>query len=639
LRAEIAHLEDEGRRWAMSTQGVVVRVEMGAPPCPSCNGPTLVQKSVPRNVVTLEHGSFLAYETVRVCAARCRKPSGALVTLRLESFSRLAPPGSIFGYDVEVFVGLERFLHHRQREEIIAELAKKGVTASSGESSKLALRFLRHLAELHSSRQPELREAIERDGGYPLHFDATGEDGRGTLLVAYNGWREWVLGAWKLPTERADQITPRLLEMAERFGLPCAIMRDLGRAARHAAKAFVRKLKLKIPILGCHLHFLSDIGKDLLKASHDKLRDLFRGEKLRPGLRALVRDLGRKLGTDLPNLREEVLDWAADDAAAGHALPDGRAGFASVRAIAQWVLDSARDGNHVGFPFERPYLDLYERARKARRAVDAFLRKPPAGKATCRSLKRLARLLGSIGIASDLSGVAKRVSARAELFDELRDVLRLHPKPPSGNDEPASIHEAVAELCDIRKALRTFQRSLHTRRPARGPAEDSREAIDLVLKHLKEHGKSLWGHAISLPKRAGGGIRLVARTNNLLESFFHRMKHGERRRSGRKVLTADFEHLPADAALACNLTKPDYVEILCGSLEELPDAFADLDIAKRSQTPGSPPSMHRAAEEDLQADFASLPRNDRRIVRAVILRQRIEAAARSRAPRRLVTLG
>ncbi|HXV64397.1 MAG TPA: hypothetical protein VEK15_27105, partial [Vicinamibacteria bacterium] len=604
---------------------------MGVPPCPSCLGPTLVQKSVPRNVVTLEHGSFIAYETVRVCAARCRNPSGALVTLRSESYSRRAPPGSIFGYDVEVFVGLERFVHHRQREEILAELAKKGVTPSSGEVSTLALRFLKHLAELHASRQPALREAIGRDGGYPLHFDATGEDGRGTLLVAYNGWREWVLGAWKLPTERADQITPCLLEVAERFGLPCAIMRDLGRAARNAAKAFVRKLKLKIPILGCHLHFLSDIGKDLLKAAHDKLRGRFREDKLRPGLRALVRDLGRKLGTDLPIFREEVLDWAAD-AASGHVLPEGRAGLATVRAIAQWVLDSARDGNHLGFPFERPYLDLYERARKARRAVDAFLRKPPAGKATCRSLKRLARLLGPVDTSTGISEIAKTVSARAELFDELRAVLRLHPKPPSGDDKPdLSIQEAVAELCDIRQALRTFKRSLHNRRPARGPAEDSREAIDLVLQHLKEHGKSLWGHAISLPKRVGGGIRLVARTNNLLESLFHRMKHGERRRSGRKVLTDDFEHLPADAALACNLTKPDYVEILCGSLEKLPDAFADLDIARRSQVLGSSPSERRAAEEDLQADFASLPRNDRRIVRAEILRQRIEAAARSRA--------
>lgn len=622
----------------MSTQGVMVRVEMRVALCPSCFGPTLVQKSVPRNVVTLEHGAFVACETVRVCVARCRHPSGALVTLRSESLSRRVPPGGIYGYDVEVFIGLARFVHHRQREEIRSELGKHGVTLSSGEVSTLALRFLKHLAALHATRQSALREALERDGGYPLHFDATGEDGRGTLLVAYAGWREWVLGAWKLPTERSDQITPCLLEVAERFGPPSALMRDLGRAARTAAKSFVRKLKLKIPVLGCHLHFLRDIGKDLLTAAHDKLRGLFQKDKLRPGLRALVRDLGRKLGTDLPAIREEVLGWAANDASE-HVLPEGRAGLATVRALAQWVLDSARDGKHLGFPFERPYLDLYERARKARRAVDAFLRSPPADKAVCRTLQRLARLLDPVATAKGISEISKTLCARRDLFDELRDAMRLNPKP-SGDDEPGlSAGESAAELSDIHESLRALKRSLRRRRPARGPAGDTRDAIDLVLEHLQRHESSLWGHVITLPRNAGGGIRVVARTNNLLESFFHRMKHGERRRSGRKVLTDDFEHLPAEAALAYNLTKPDHVEILCGSLDKLPDAFAALDIAARAQVLGTHPSERTAAEQRPRADFASLPRADRRIVRAESLRQRIEAAARSRAPRRLVALG
>jgi hypothetical protein len=638
LRAEISRLEADGRRWAMSTQGIVVRVEKEGVPCPVCCGPTLVQKSEVRNVITLAHGRFVASETIRVCAAGCRHPSGALVTVRSESLARRVPPGSIFGYDVEVFVGLERFIHHRQREEIRAELAKKGVTPSSGEISTLARRFLTHLAELHANRQSALREALQRDGGYPLHFDATGEDGRGTLLVAYAGWREWVLGAWKLPTERADQITPHILDVARRFGPPCAVMRDLGRAARTAAEDFVRKLQMKIPVLGCHLHFLSDIGKDLLKGAHDALRGLFRKDKLRPELRAFVRDLGRNLGSDLPAIRGDVLRWAAD-VTPEHTLPEGRAGIAALRAIAQWVLDSARDGKHLGFPFERPYLDLYERARKARRALDAFLRRLPDGKAVCRTLRRLARVLDPVVSADNACKISETISARAALFDELRAVLRLDRERLQDDRPNLSTEETAVELRDIRQKLHAFKWSLRTRRPARGPAEDARHAIDVVLTHLKQHEHSLWGHVISLPKKLGGGIRIVARTNNLLESFFHRMKHGERRRSGRKVLTDDFEHLPADAALAHNLTKPDYVKILCGALDRLPDVFADLDIAKRAHMLGTPPSDRTTSEVDGHTDFASLPHADRSVVRAESLRLRIEAAARSRAPRRLVARG
>ena len=105
------------------------------------------------------------------------------------------------------------------------------------------------------------------------------------------------------------------------------------------------------------------------------------------------------------------------------------------------------------------------------------------------------------------------------------------------------------------------------------------------------------------------------------------------------MLTDDFENLPAEAALAYNLTKPDYVEILCGTLENLPGAFANLDTTKRARDLATLPSERTIAEESPRADFASLPRADRRVVRAKDLRQRIEAAARSRAPRRRVALG
>jgi hypothetical protein len=82
---------------------------------------------------------------------------------------------------------------------------------------------------------------------------------------------------------------------------------------------------------------------------------------------------------------------------------------------------------------------------------------------------------------------------------------------------------------------------LRRERPARGPAQDLRSGIDLILDHLQRHGPSLWGHELRLPR---GGTRLVDRTNNVLEGLFHVIKHGERRRSGRKVLSQDFDQLP-----------------------------------------------------------------------------------------------
>jgi hypothetical protein len=131
----------------------------------------------------LEHGSFEARERVHVCAAGCHHGSGAKITRRAACLSQSLPVGQTVGYDVVVFVGLQRFVHYRQREEVREALrAEHGVEVSSGEVSILQRRFVLYLQRLHVARREATGQAFAHDGGWPLHIDATGEDGRGTLL-------------------------------------------------------------------------------------------------------------------------------------------------------------------------------------------------------------------------------------------------------------------------------------------------------------------------------------------------------------------------------------------------------------------------------------------------------------------------
>lgn len=584
-----------------------------------------VQKTLQRNGVTLAHGTFRVREIVHVCAARCEK-QGSLVTRRAAALAELIPPRSTVGYDVMVHVGLERFIHHRQREEIRADLEKgHGILLSSGEISELGKRFLVYLEALHRVSAPALRAALATDGGWPLHIDATGEDGRGTLLVALAGWRRWVLGTWKIPTERAEAILPRLEEVAAQFGPPCAIMRDLGQAVAEAASDFVKALGVSIPILACHLHFLRDVGKDLLRDCHDKLRNLFRQAHVRKDLRVFARDQGRRLGKTIDAARDGLRDWQAGPVA-DHRLPEGSAGMAAVRALAQWVLDYAADGQDQGFPFDLPYLDLYLRCLHASWAVDAFLRNAPAEAKVKKALNRLRRILRRVDCdVPPFAQVARTLSERARLFTELRAALRLVVKTGACNqDVPPSndAAQALEKLHDIHKAVDDLADSLRKR----GPAKDMRQAIDIVLTHLERHGSFLWGHAITIPDQLGAGIRLVDRTNNILEGFFHTMKHGERRRSGRKNLAQDFERLPPAAALAANLTRPDYVSIVCGSLDQLPQVFARIDASNGSRSVATASPMRTPACEVESASLCSI---DRRLVRTKEMERRILAAARS----------
>ena len=592
-----------------------------------------VEKTFCHHGVTLAHGCFQVREVVHVCARDCQR-DGRRVRQRHAGLAAVLMPRRTVGYDVMTFVGLERFVHERQRDEIRDTLRQRyDIVLSTGEISTLARHFLVYLEALHEQRAPALRAALTADGGWPLHLDATGEDGRGTLLCVYTSWRRWVLGAWKIPTERADAILPRLRAVEARFGAPCAVMRDLGKAVIEAARDFVGRRR--IPVLGCHLHFLKDIGKDLLVAAHDELRVLFRRFQVSTNLRALARDLGRRLGTDLASSRVEVTRWLTAPAQ-GYELPAGQVGLAVVRALAQWVLDYPSDGQDEGFPFDLPWLDLFRRCRRAGRAADAFLRAPSADRAVHRALARLHHLVAVVHSEIPFRRPARSLEARAHLFAELRAALRLHGKArPDAQASGSEVGAAADEppIRDIQTSLRALEASLRRRRPERGPAQDARKAIDLTLDHLQRHRRSLFGHVIALPAAAGGGIRLVPRTNTILEGFFHSLKHGERRRSGRKILTQDLELLPPAAALPQNLTRPDYVAIVCGSLDQLPPAFAALDAADRSAA--LPARRAAAHDDDSEIDVVSrsMPAADRDIIRNDALDARVLQAARSRAPR------
>jgi hypothetical protein len=378
-------------------------------------------------------------------------------------------------------------------------------------------------------------------------------------------------------------------------------------------------------VLACHLHFLADVGKDLLRHGHDELRERFRHFKVLPQLRSLARELGRRLGPHLPEARLGFLRWQAL-AGQGHRLPEGRPGLAAVRGSAQWILDFAADGRDQGFPFDVPMLDLYDRCRQAARAADAFLRTPPRDPQVRKACHRLRQILKPVESQVPFEEQARRLRVRRALFERLRGALRLERKPARRTPAGTSPAPDAEQLDQIRVAVNRLAADLRRQRPARGPAGDLRAAIDLVLEHLKRHGPTLWGHRIRLPGRR---VRLVARTNNDLEGFFRNLKHGDRRRSGRKILTQDLEQMPAGAALAMNLTCPDYVQIVCGSLDQLPAAFAELDAR------GQGPTRRRTGDtaETDHTVSSSLPTADKKLVRTGEMSRRIRAAAASRAPR------
>jgi tRNA threonylcarbamoyladenosine modification (KEOPS) complex Cgi121 subunit len=69
---------------------------------------------------------------------------------------------------------------------------------------------------------------------------------------------------------------------------------------------------------------------------------------------------------------------------------------------------------------------------------------------------------------------------------------------------------------------------------------------------------------------------MVQRTNNISERFFRGVKRFLRRITGKKKLKREVNALGDQALVIFNLKTPAYVKLICGSLDNLAQAFAEL---------------------------------------------------------------
>jgi hypothetical protein len=527
--------------------------------CPACERQTSVYKSRTRTVVTLAQGQFEAREVLTRCDCDvdAGRPAAGSDQLR-----RLVPPRQRYGYDLIVHVGLARYLHGRQREEIRAELRDRhGIELSDGTVSNVCDRFLVRLERLHLDRAPALRAAME--DSYPLHLDATCEHGRGGLFVALDGWRGWVLGATRIPTEHQDHLQPMVDQVVALFGDPVAIVRDMG----EGIGASVEVLRQRgVPDLVCHYHFLAAVGKKLLDQPYTLLRDALRRTGVRGELYAMLRELRRHQREDGGQrvfgpgpIREDLL------------------------ALVLWLLEG--DGHKdAPFPFSLPHLHLVRRCERAGEQADLWVPSPRTAPER-RALQHLRSLLARLPKERGVAVATERIDEGWQAFCELRDILRITnaelPRADVRAEQPHLPSLELLRLAEMEHDLLDYKRELDKHVAAAG--KSSVHAV--VLRYLQRHGGRLFGHPARRDED-GRVLAVVARTNNPLEHLFGGHKQELRRRLGRAHLACDLQQQPAQTALVENLRHPDYVRVLCGSLDRLPDAFAELDgVAVAGATP------------------------------------------------------
>jgi hypothetical protein len=526
--------------------------------CPDCQAPLQVYKTQRRTVQTLPLGCFTAHETLLHCE-HC--PDDTLYGA--ESLSQLVPSGCTFGYDVLVFVGQALFLRQHRVQEIIEELQTRQVRLSPSEVGYLGKKFVVYLALAHRQSAPRLKQAMRAQGGYILHLDGTGEGGGPMLMSSLDSLSEIVLGNVKVPSEKTEQIVPFLEEIKRRFGVPVAIVHDMGQGILAA----VRVVFPGVPDFICQFHFLRDVGKDLLEADYDAIRQRLRKHGLTEKLLYYARRFKAAID-EQPGLVESFCQNVQ-----GHCLPSEELEVFPLLcgyALIQWALEGKTEGEGYGFPFDRPHVQFAKRLRALGQGVEQIKDVHLRGQwADNKPLFKLSCELKSLCADDGLQRMLTAIDLKIEVFDQLRSAMRV---AEAGGAAGLNSGSRPLAMGPIEKAVEHFHQEVTSRADYTSTAH-----WQALIGQIDKYKDKLFADPITVSTPSGTRRLQPQRTNNLMERFFRDFRRGVRRRSGHNSISRLLQSMIADTPLVRNLENPRYLKIILDGQATLEERFAQID--------------------------------------------------------------
>jgi hypothetical protein len=575
--------------------------------CPSCGKRMESKTSGERMIITLFGGTAVIVEEYFVCP-RCKDVgTGRRVIHHSEPLRRILPLNTKYGYDVEIEAGYLQYADNRQADEIksIFEGAY-GIPIPQPQIHELGIRFLRHMVANHYLSAPLLRKLFE--SGCVYHIDATCEAGRGMELTIREGWTGIVLGAWKIPTENEEIIKRHLRSTIELFGEPAAFVSDLGNGMMAAITGVIQEMHLNSRQLVCHMHFLKAVGKSILEDAFKSLKSQFKKLKTLVDLNRFAKETGDIIKPDAAAMRAFVIRW--QEGGAKLDIPGYLESIAVLRALAQWAISFGTEHSGEGFPFAMPHINLFERCAAAVCSLAALREKGCFHKSAAKHAKRLQRILQTPLGDSEIWKTVQNLNAMNAVFTKLREILRLEKTDVYKQGKDKNIPDELEVIAKLKEEASRYRSVLSDGLEAGVGTDAHASASRIVLGYFDKYERYLFDHLVTSYDDSGNiAIKLIDRTNNIMERSYRDHKHQIRRRTGSKNLGFVFEHLFPAASMVVNLENPVYRQMVLHNKTrgELSDLFSSLgDIVDYRDTP--------MFQDDFEAVGGRLPKADKKIV-------------------------
>ena len=317
---------------------------------------------------------------------------------------------------------------------------------SKCEVAFLGKKFIAYLALAHFEASDPIRQSMEKRGGYILHLDGTCDGDSPHLISGLDGLSKLVLNNIKIPSEKAESIIPFLKQIKSNFGVPLAMVHDMGKGIQNA----VNEVFPGTPDYICHFHFLRDIGKDLLERDYTIIRNALKNNKVRSTLRQRARLLRSKI-----DIEPEAI------VALKSSLSSGKVTRATVRkmptlvafAMIHWILDANSESGGYGFPFDRSHLVFCRRLKAAQEILKNIKGQYLTAAEFAANVKanaplaRLYELITELLRSRQMSIAIKNIETKIPVFEALRNTMRIAlPEEQAGlNDDGKNVEMRMIE--------------------------------------------------------------------------------------------------------------------------------------------------------------------------------------------------
>jgi hypothetical protein len=495
--------------------------------CPKC-GSKLVLYKTERRIVKSTGCTFTAVHRPMMCRHD-------RTVFRSERISDIVSPHCTYANEVMIESSIRRYIDGRSSSEIALDLHNGISERHVRNLSNMALDIF---PRIHEDNMEKLKSAVH---SYILQIDGTTDSEFSMIVVVRDALSDFVLYAERRDSESHNNMRSVLQSVKNRFGDPSGITSDMRSGIISAAMSVFPGIPMRI----CLMHFLRDLGKDLLLDLHTDLGAMINRTGVKSSLESILRNI--------PDYDQKTLDQI------GNGFSSNREGVEvmCIRRILEKLTGSTGSSGY-GFPFSMRHYSFYLACLRSERDLSNLSGRITSGRSgeyISSIMELIQKITGSVSIRD----TGRKLGSVNGLFQSLRKAFHIPDRGNLSGEIPYADIQAHEKCSLIMEHLEVY---LHAGMPLH-----MNIAAKTILDRYRKREIMLF---------ANNSDHTMPGTNNGMERFFRKMRRNIRKRTGSSDTGNILSQSGEKTALFQNLGNSRYLQAVFGSadIEAVASVFA-----------------------------------------------------------------